>query len=128
MSAKHFHLGDVLSITTMRMLSPRGMDGVYDILRFMTGNDVATHQCGRVARECAPFLLKQHPQLTIVQVPAITRENFASVLEGLCAEYGDEVMVTQLPENAHEIIDPHSEMAEKVHPKKITIINYADCI
>lgn len=120
--ARLFHLGDVLSITDGRLLSPRLMDGVYDILNFMTGDNLFTHQLPRASRECRPFLIQQHPHLASIEIGEVTSENFKDVLERLCAEYGEQVMVNKLPEHAHEFIDPMSELAEKVHPDKIIVV------
>jgi hypothetical protein len=39
-TTRPFHLGDVLTITTGRLVSPRHMDGVYDVLNFMTGDNL----------------------------------------------------------------------------------------
>lgn len=47
---KRFHLGDVLSITTGHLLSPRHMEGVYEILNHMTGDQLFTHQLPRASR------------------------------------------------------------------------------
>ena len=44
------------------------------------------------------------------------------MLEELILEHGDEYAVEKLPKDAHERIDPHSELAEKVHPSKIITI------
>ena len=63
MQTKEFHLGDVLSITTGRLVSPRRMDGIYDILNFMTDSNLFTHQLSRAINECKPHLLGQFPQL-----------------------------------------------------------------
>ena len=63
MKTKKFHLGDVLSTTTERLVSPRHISGVYDILNFMTGDDLFTHQLPRASEECKPYLLEQFPQL-----------------------------------------------------------------
>lgn len=60
---KEFHLGDVLSMTTGRLLSPRGMEGIYDILGFMTGETLFTHQLPHASRKCSPHLEKQFPEL-----------------------------------------------------------------
>lgn len=120
--SKLFHLGDVLSITDGRLMSPRHMDGVYDILNFMTGDSLYTHQIPRVAKECQPYLLQQHPQLAGIKFGPVTKENFASLLEDLCAEYGEQLLVTKLPNHVHEFIDPMSELAEKVHPSKIITV------
>src|SRR3990167_2376272 len=63
MQTKQFHLGDVLSITTGRLVSPRHIDGVYDILNFMTGDNLFTHTLPRASDECKPYLVAQFPQL-----------------------------------------------------------------
>ncbi len=60
---KQFHLGDVLSVAIDRLVSLRHMDGVYDILNFMTGDDLLIHELPRASDECKPYLLKQFPQL-----------------------------------------------------------------
>jgi hypothetical protein len=119
MKSKLFHLGDVLTITTGKLVSKRHMEGVYDILNFMTQDSLFTHQLPRASEEMRPILLKQHPQLASVSGDEVTPENFAAWIDGKCAEFGEELLVTQAPEHAHEFIDPLSELAEKVHPDKI---------
>lgn len=119
---KLFHLGDILTITTGKLVSPRHMEGVYDILNFMTGDNLFTHQLGRASNECKPALLEQHPQLVAVTGDEVTPKNFKAWIEAQCAEFGDELLVRPLPEHAHEFIDPMSELAEKVHPDKIVTV------
>lgn len=63
MQTRQFHLGDVLSITTGRLVSNRHIDGVYDILNFMTGDNLFTYQLPGAGDECKPHLLDQHPGL-----------------------------------------------------------------
>lgn len=58
-----FHISDVLSITTGRLVSRRHMDGLYDILNFLTGDSLFTHQLPRAMRECEPWLRVQFPKL-----------------------------------------------------------------
>jgi hypothetical protein len=58
-----FHISDVLSITTGRLVSSRHMEGIYDILNFLTGDELLTHQLPRAAKECEPWLKTQFPQL-----------------------------------------------------------------
>lgn len=57
--SRRFHIGDILSITTGRLTSPRGMDGIYDILGYMTDDSPFTTQLGRFAEECTPYLEQQ---------------------------------------------------------------------
>lgn len=59
-----FHISDVLSITTGRLVSNRHVEGVYKILNHMTGDNLFTHQLPRAGRECAPVLIATYPQLS----------------------------------------------------------------
>jgi hypothetical protein len=56
-----FNVGTVLSITTERMLSPDGIDGVRQICNFMTGEKLCTHHLVRAGKTCKPILLAQYP-------------------------------------------------------------------
>lgn len=60
---KLFHISDVISITTGRLVSSRHIDGVYDVLNFLTGDDLHTHQLPRASNECLPWLRTQFPVL-----------------------------------------------------------------
>lgn len=66
---RQFHLGDILTITTGRLVSPRHMDGVYDILNYMTGDTLFTHALPRASRECEEPLREMYPWLRAVTVP-----------------------------------------------------------
>ncbi len=57
-----FHISDILSVTTGRLLSSEDVGGVYKILNFMTGDDIFTHVIPRAMRICKPDLLLQFPQ------------------------------------------------------------------
>lgn len=68
--AKEFHLGDVLSVTTGWMLSPRGMDGLLDIINFTLALDGRYRLDGGLpfsllfaANKCKEELFRQFPQL-----------------------------------------------------------------
>lgn len=120
---KDFHLGDILSITTGRLVSLRHMSGVYDILNWMTGESLYTHQLPRVVREAEPVLLAALPQLAAVEVPDFpVPERVATWLAEQVALYGETLPVPKLTADQHESIDPMSELAERVHPDKIIAI------
>lgn len=110
---KVFHLGDILSVITGRLLSPRGMEGVYDILNYMIGYNLFSHQLPRAERDCCPELLKQHPALA----DAIPPDNFrddAHVkdwLSEMVSLYGDTLSVEPVPVGAHAEIDPLAELS-----------------
>lgn len=112
MSMKSFHLGDILSVTTGFLLSPSKMDGLYQILDYMTGDQLFTHQLPRASRECAPALLAQHPALADIQAP----ESFAgpedaeAFLMVQVARFGEYLDVQPLCPEEHTQIDPIAEL------------------
>ena len=111
---RNFDISDILSITTGRLVSTRHIEGVYDILNYMTGDNLFTHALPRASRECAPFLLEQHPQLSNVDASDVTRENWQAWLSEQRSFYGDELPVKPVPKDAHELINPISELADMV--------------
>ncbi len=124
-----FHLGDVLSVTTGRLVSPRGMDGLYDILTWMTGDDLFTHQIPRAVDECREPLLAQHPPLARVHVPAALGEGsreraqrvLARWLAGQAATYG-----APLPPGGHAYVDPLAELRAMMPGKPVIAIVVPD--
>lgn len=115
---KKFHIGDVLSITTGHLVSPRHMDGIYDILKFMTGDSLFTHQLPRASDECKPHLLKQHPQLNDVDASGITPENWREWLNQQVAHFGENLTVCSIPKGQHEFRNPLDEMVEMMGSDK----------
>lgn len=121
MTTKKFHVGDVLSITTGRLVSPRHIDGVYDILNFMTGDNLFTHQLPRASNECKPHLLEQLPQLKDVDASGVTPENWQNWLDEQVARFGEELTVHDIPEGRHEFRNPIEEMVEMVGAEKVIV-------
>jgi hypothetical protein len=112
MATKKFHVGDVLSITTGRLVSPRHIDGVYDILNFMTGDNLFTHQLPRALNECRPHLLEQLPQLKATDASGVTSENLQKWLDEQVVRFGEQLTVHDIPEGRHEFRNPLDEAAE----------------
>lgn len=98
-----FHLGDILCVTTGRLVSLDGMDGVYDILNFMTNDSLSTVQLGRAATEATPYLYEQLPWLSEITPDLLDevkdKESLHRVLALLTNKYGE----------FHELIPMHPE-------------------
>ena len=120
MKTERFHLGAVLSMTTGKLLCQ--MEDIYRIARHLAGEPVWTHQLGRVITESKPHLLVQFPSLAPVTGEEVTRDNFAVWLYERVTEHGEWFEVAPMLADAHESIDPLSELAEKVHPDRIFTI------
>ena len=124
MTTRPFHLGDILSVTTGRLVSPRHIDGVYDILNFMTGDNLFTHQLPRASRECEGPLLAQHPDLASVEVPEDFdgKEDVDRWLAEQVAVYGEMRDVAPLAAEEHTHIDPVTEIRQMApHAEVITV-------
>lgn len=134
---KQFHIGDLITVTTGRLVSTRHMDGVYDILNWMTGESLFTHQLPRVSREAEPVLTELYPQLSKASLATDLKELDCRLAQaaneqarGVVNTWVDELSdrlglmfaVPKLSGDQHERIDPMSELAEKVHPNRIVVI------
>lgn len=123
--ARSIPLADVLSVTTDRLLSRRHVAGIYDLLRHMTGQDVYTHQLGKVADACAPELEAQHPFLVDLKPPASldVPDLMAWLLE---AEriHGEEIVV--LPLALWRYRDPIEDAADAVGAEKVWLPTLSD--
>lgn len=130
-----FHISDILSITTGRLVSNRHMEGIYAILNHMTGDNLFTHQLPRAARECAPVLLAAYPQLSTddpitarclaamdLGIKAGDRENAViGVVEKIRSEHGLSEML-EVPELFHgesSHADPLEELVAMVGKDRI---------
>lgn len=124
MSANVFHLGDLLSVTTGRLVSPTQMDGVHRLLDYMTGDTLFTHQLPRACDECKPALLAQYPFLAKVETPDEFdgKSHVDSWLDSLVAEHGAEFEVQPLDSGDHTRINPIAELRMMAPGKPIIAV------
>ncbi len=140
MEKRMFHVGQVMSVVYMTILNPEELDGIVEVLNFMTKDNIHRHQIPRALTECMPHLLVQFPVLGSPRVNYAVDE-FKEMLKTpngqsrprslvigwlsklTSGQYGvkvDEFLeVEALPEHVHEFIDPHSELAQKIHSNRI---------
>lgn len=129
MNVRTFHLGDALSVTSGYLLSPRHMDGVYDILNFLTGDNLFTHQLPRACEAAGPYLLAKYSAL----VP-VTREcemaagapdwsaRHAEWLIEAATRHGSHFDLEPMPPGAWLQIDPVKELAAMVGEEKVLVV------
>jgi hypothetical protein len=123
-ATRTFHLGDILTITTGRLVSPRHMDGIYDILDWMTGDSLFTHQLPRACDECQGPLLAQHPDLAAIIPPETFGDGSKDSAEGVVdrwlaeqvAVYGETREVAPIAAENHAHIDPIAELRTMIRP------------
>ena len=129
-TTKTFHLGDILSITTGRLVSPRHISRPRDILDWMTGDHLMTHQLPRACGECEGPLLAQHPDLRNIEVPADLRgkEGVDAWLAAQVAVYGETREVAPLDDEDHTSIDPLEELRMMRPDGEIIAVTLPDAV
>jgi hypothetical protein len=123
-----FDIGDVLSVTTGKLVTRRHIDGIYDILGYMTGENLFTHQLPRALNMCQPALLAQHPELAGVDLPdeiaeAVDPEGIFQWVDGQAERFGRELPVTPLAKADRAPQDPIEELCDMVGPEKVFVYN-----
>jgi hypothetical protein len=109
---KKFKLGTVLSITTGTLFG--SIDDVYEILNYMTDDNLFTHALPRASKICKPCLLKQFPQLESVNTDNVGNANWKSFLEKQIEKFGLWFLVDSLAEQkiAYEKKNPIVELSD----------------
>lgn len=124
---KTFHIGDILSITTGKLVSPRHIDGVYDILNWLTDDNLMTHQLPRASRECEGFLRAQFPDLpTEVNVDGLTEVHASAWFVAMEATYGATREVPRMPRVDHTRIDPITELWMMRPDAEVIVVNVTE--
>jgi hypothetical protein len=113
---------DVLSVVTGRLMGAIG--GVYEVLNWMTGESLFTHQLPRVGAEARPILLAAHPALSeaVAEASQVTTDNWQEWRDRWEQRYGLLMAVPRMNHHQHERIDPLSEAAEKFRPDQIVTV------
>lgn len=115
---RDFPLSDILSVTTGRLLSRDGMDGVYRILQYLTGAPIFTHQIPDAIDLCHLPLLRQHPQLLNVVPQANAQiDAIEEWLTGQEQIFGETLEVSPIDGWVHR--DPIAGMAETFGPDRV---------
>lgn len=116
-TAREFHIGDIISVTSGKLVSPRHIAGVHELLDHLTGDVLLTHQLPRASRECEGRLREQHPDLAAIEVPDwsdVPRDQIeTAVMTWIAAqadEHGSTRQVQPLPADDHTRIDPIAEL------------------
>jgi hypothetical protein len=118
-ATRPFNIGAILSITGEAMMCDIG--DIYDLLGWMTGESLMTHQLPRASRECEGFLRETFPDLANVDVPTWTEMpgwdrldndgKMRVITAWLDAVPGDASReVPRLPAEDHTHIDPLTEL------------------
>lgn len=114
-------LADILSVSTGRLLSRKGMGGIYRVLNDLTGDDLMTHQLPRAADHCQPGLISQHPFLADVTPPPedCPVADLMVWLEAMEQQHGTELEV--LPVAGWEHRNPIEELCDMIGSERVFV-------
>ena len=118
---REFHIGDVLSVTTGRLLSRDGMGGIYNILNFMTQDNLFTHQLPRAMDECKPVILARYPELADETGDEVCPENIGEYLVRKELQFGAKFMLEPLEAGQHQVVHPVSELVDMSAARHSTV-------
>jgi hypothetical protein len=121
-----FDLGTVLSITTDVLLTK--IENVYEILNYMTGDNLFTHQLPRVSREMKQVILDQFPQLAEIDASGVDTTNWEEFLNNQIEKYGNEFPIFPCGISEHKVIDFQQEAIDMLNgdESKINILILPD--
>lgn len=115
---KKFKLESVLSAVRGILLCPIG--DVYDVLNFLTGDNLYTHQLPRAGEICQAPVFAQHPFLKDIVLDGINRQNWKERLDEIKSKYPNEVELSPIQNWEHK--DPIGELQDMVGDKPIAIV------
>ena len=119
-----FHISDMLTVITGRLVSRDGVDGLYRILNYMTGEDLYTHQLPRAAKECAPVLKMQFPHLADAE-SRWAGANTSEACAAWVAQFGPEYLEVQ-PLVIKTKRDPLAEAVATVGVERVIVFRPDD--
>lgn len=129
-ATREFAIDDILSVLTDVLVSKRHVDGLYDLLGFMAGEPVWTHQLPRVSREAQPSLREQFPDLAAIEIPDWSdipkdqiKDTVFAWVDQQIAEHGPTRAVRPLAPEDHTSIDPITEFRMKNPNAQIIVID-----
>ena len=119
--SKVFNLGTVLTITSGIVLCP--VDEIYEILNYMTGDNLMTHSLPRAMDICQEPLLEQFSELRGIKVPEMTgQEECSKWLDSISDKYGRVFVVSPLKEGVYKYVDPIEELVDMAGADKMIIV------
>ncbi|MBP5684567.1 MAG: hypothetical protein J6X02_04865 [Bacilli bacterium] len=116
---KYFDLGAILNITTRRLFT--SMDDIHDILSYLTGNKLYTHQLPRAEDFAQPYILSLYPELkgVGVDVEIHSAEDAKAFVDEQKKIFGEKLPLRPMPKsNGYSYVDPIEEAVEMTSGKK----------
>ena len=122
MEQKTFKTAEVVTACTGMMLC-NSIGSVYDVLNFLTGESLFTHQLGRAMRELRPEFCRQVPALEAYgDLPNVNTDNWQQALQDIVDELGEEITLTKPEYTDYQTRDMLDELVDMVGPEKVIAV------
>lgn len=122
MQKKTFKIEEVLSAVKGYLLCDMGK--VYEVLNFLTGDNLYTHQLPRAGRECAPHVFKQHPFLESIDLSIVNTYNWKQVVADIKSKHPNEIELQKIEGIAH--VDPIEEAIQMKGKDNVIVVKPED--
>ena len=117
---RRFELRQILTVTTGVLLCEIG--GLYDLLNYLTGDQLFTHQLPRAAILCKPWIIRQLPELAQITAEGVGRDNWTEFLTQQEELYGATHQLDTMPEELWLHIDPLQELQAMKGDDKVIVV------
>jgi hypothetical protein len=116
---REFTTAAVLSAVMGRLLCE--ITKVYEVLTFLTGRGVYTHELGVAGELCYPEVLRQHPRLAEIDVSEVTPDNWREKLVQFELVLGQTLSLTPIGWNVFAEKSPLDTLTEIVGDKPVIV-------
>ncbi|MGI9503990.1 MAG: hypothetical protein ACR2RE_13155 [Geminicoccaceae bacterium] len=102
-----------------------GIGAIYELLNYMTGDNLFTHQLPRAGKSCLPHILSQHPELRDVTdyiCEQCEQGNIDSVRSEMVQRFGETLNIAPISDGSYEGIDPVVELSQMRGGSDSTIV------
>lgn len=114
--SRTINLGQLISVGRGILMTE--IREVHEILDYLTGDKLFTHQLPRAFHAVSPHLLAKYPFLNDIDLSSVNENNWESVLNELVKQYGNEFEIK--PINNWQSKEPLSELAEMMEDRDDT--------
>jgi hypothetical protein len=94
---------------------------VYEVLNFLTGDNLFTHQLPRAGREAQPHVFKAFPKMETISMDGVGKNNWKEYAKRVEDALGEYIEITPIPRDDHAFKNPISEAIELVGKDRVIV-------
>ncbi len=102
---RKFLLTDVLSVVMDKPVSASHYHGMWDLLNFVTENDLPANQLPSARSRCREYILSSYPELKIATEENSGSDNYKEVLEKLRENFGEHLELESIQKPKERVVE-----------------------